>query len=692
MVAMIRPRSIMLYLLIAGCGAGRITSGESPAADAGQADDAGGLADGGVAALADPFDMRSVPSYVGPTVVGELALPAGIVRRIHVAADGDDARSLVQVADPATPWRSLARVNQAFAEGDLGPGDALLLRRGDVFRDTLRLSASGSPGAPLVLAGYGDAGAAPPVISGADVVSGWQPYQGEIRAAPLATPVRRVFVDGQPLHLARSPNTGFYRATGATDGVVQAAALAGIDWVGATVWATTEAWLREQRAVVAQSGDALTLASGTTYPILAGTGFIVEGPRAALDAPGEWAQEDGLLYVWLPAGASWETAVLEVASRDAAVTLGSVRDVSDIELRGVELAQTAGFALWNDDFSVSRLHVTDCSFRAVGDSAVRTRVASDLVIEQSRFDGAVSAAVELSGTVGGVFRHNLVLDQNMDPQRGMGFGVGCFPGGCRDVVFEENYIARSGCHGLELRPGCTARRNVIVDAMQKLADGGGIYAYGPDTIAPSFIDNLIIGVLGNGEGVASGDDEAYGIYVDYGVPDATVTGNLVVDARGGYLINIGTTGAVIDDNGAVGGEHGVQLNAKVTSARRNLCVAPAEGYLGLFIAAITDPSPTGLGPVDGNVYRNPFGDNVAAFGGSRYALADWQALSGQDATSRADTTPGIVQRVVVNSELSTRQIDLAPLGGGTWIDVASGRPVTSPLTLEPFAWRVLEQR
>ncbi|MBQ9548468.1 MAG: right-handed parallel beta-helix repeat-containing protein [Bacteroidales bacterium] len=68
-------------------------------------------------------------------------------RCFYVASDGDDA------ADGRTPgsaWRSLERVNEA----ELGFGDTVLFRSGDVFRGSL-VPLSGRPGAPILYGRYG---------------------------------------------------------------------------------------------------------------------------------------------------------------------------------------------------------------------------------------------------------------------------------------------------------------------------------------------------------------------------------------------------------------------------------------------------------------------------------------------------------------------------------------------------------
>ena len=70
----------------------------------------------------------------------------------------------------ASPWRTIARVNRQA----LSPGDFVLFRRGDLWRETLRPVSSGSDLAPITFGAYGRG--AQPVIAGSDLVppSSWK--------------------------------------------------------------------------------------------------------------------------------------------------------------------------------------------------------------------------------------------------------------------------------------------------------------------------------------------------------------------------------------------------------------------------------------------------------------------------------------------------------------------------------------
>jgi len=77
------------------------------------------------------------------------------------SAKGNDANDGIS---PATAWKTIAKVNSSKFQ----PGDVILFRRAEMWREQLNLSSSGSLEAPITIDAYGEG--PPPIISGADLV------------------------------------------------------------------------------------------------------------------------------------------------------------------------------------------------------------------------------------------------------------------------------------------------------------------------------------------------------------------------------------------------------------------------------------------------------------------------------------------------------------------------------------------
>lgn len=67
-----------------------------------------------------------------------------------------------------TTWKTIAKVNASI----FSPGDQILFKRGEIWRETLVPPSSGALGHPIVFGAYGTG--AQPILKGSNVVSNWQ--------------------------------------------------------------------------------------------------------------------------------------------------------------------------------------------------------------------------------------------------------------------------------------------------------------------------------------------------------------------------------------------------------------------------------------------------------------------------------------------------------------------------------------
>lgn len=82
----------------------------------------------------------------------------------HVSAEGSDSSDGLT---PGTAWRTLAHVNGRSLE----PGDAVLLRRGDTWREALEIDDAGTPSAYIQFGAYGSGDR--PRILGSTALTAW---------------------------------------------------------------------------------------------------------------------------------------------------------------------------------------------------------------------------------------------------------------------------------------------------------------------------------------------------------------------------------------------------------------------------------------------------------------------------------------------------------------------------------------
>ncbi len=256
-----------------------------------------------------------------------------------VATDGDDA-------NPGTLDQPLRTIQAAAAR--MQPGDVCEIR-GGVYRETVRPAHSGRPDAPLVFRAYAEERA---VVSGADLVSGWEPAEDGQWAAPLAGPAaEQVFVDGRMMPAACWPNTAldpFDRVWAEADKGTNAtrivdAALPELDLAGATLHVLPgRRWVSWARPVDGLDAAAHAIAvnadwdQSSAYKMEEGTRYYAFGTRALLDAPGEWSHDAdaGKLYMKTVDGRAAGAHRVEVKRRARAFDL---TDRYNIRIQGIRV-------------------------------------------------------------------------------------------------------------------------------------------------------------------------------------------------------------------------------------------------------------------------------------------------------------------------------------------------------------------
>jgi hypothetical protein len=94
-------------------------------------------------------------------------LPA-VATTYYISSSGGNDNSPGKGKSPATALRTLSMISKL----NLKPGDSVLLKRGDLWRETIKVPASGTTGAFITFSSYGTG--ANPLLYGSEAVSGWK--------------------------------------------------------------------------------------------------------------------------------------------------------------------------------------------------------------------------------------------------------------------------------------------------------------------------------------------------------------------------------------------------------------------------------------------------------------------------------------------------------------------------------------
>ena len=628
----------------------------------------------------------------------------------YVSLSGSDANDGMSVS---TSWKSIAKLNSAMFVS----GDAVLFRCGDEFQGQINL---GQPGVTLSSYGSGNK----PIISGAQHLTGWT-RTGSYYVTTASATVKNLFANGVQMILARYPNSGFLPiATSSSTTTLTATAInqpSGY-WDGANFRGRTRAWAFETRVVSSYDGSALTLGSAPSYRLAAGWGFYLDNVLAALDAPGEWYCDPVThsVYFYAPGGVDPSTLTVEGSLLDYGVTSSQ----SNITVQGLQFKCQAQAALW---FSGTPSNIRLLSNDIVGglvNGIVFEGSATGCKIDGNTIQNVNGSAVHLESAGNCVVSNNVVKNIGLvdgygksgtDGKNGINLLSGSHNTIRGNLVDSVGYIGIQACGSYNL-----VECNVISNVLLRLADGGAIYTYEGfgHTIRNNVLDRSVGGIGGMPEGLYL---DAHGIYLDGSHTNhgMVVEGNTIMRAgSAGIYVQYGSYGHTIRNNtlydcGSLPGGYFLDIHedARLQYGQhvitRNIFYPGTATQTLVRIQEHTGALLRSLGFIDSNYYCNPYGNSnpfytlvIRTY--SKYSLAQWQAVTGQDAHSQTGSRslwqgPGSKgstkdsssqtnqAQIFVNSTAQQKTVNL---GSQLFRDL-DGNPVARSFILAPYSSKIL---
>lgn len=406
--------------------------------------------------------------------------------------------------------------------GPIGDGEQVLLDCGRTYIGELRLAGRRD----VTVRTRGDCGKAS--LTPAQPVGGWQrdARQSTVWVAELAFRPSQLELDGRFLPLAHHPNAPqtWLRGKSRYRGELRAA-LPHPDLAGATlVWRAAD-WLIQTRPIARYDGRLLVLAPGDDegFGLLPDTEFYVEGKRWMIDSPGEWAYEDGKLYVRTPDGQSPDGRIWAAPRARAIDASGS----SGVRIVGIRIF---GATLAIDGTDSRDLRIVESEIDNSGEEAILAGSGSR--IERVHVRGSVQNGVRANDDV----RDVRITDSRFDdigmlgmPRRSKGAIV--FEH-ARRVQVQRNRIANASYIGIRVFRDALVTDNVIEGACLRLSDCGGIYTFARDRepLNVAIERNHVSGLQGR---------SSYAVYLDDFANGVSVIANQLVDNPGGLQLHNG---------------------------------------------------------------------------------------------------------------------------------------------------------
>ncbi len=621
---------------------------------------------------------------------------------------GDDTRSPAQAQVPATPWRSLAKLNQIFPQ--LQPGDSVLFKRGEVYYGSIVAGASGVEGRPIVFSAYGQG--YEPIISGFTRLGGWTAgstngvWQSPCQGCGMR--VNMLTVENVPRPMGRYPNNGYMtiQSHSGNNSITDNSLSGSTNWAGAEVVIRKNRFTIDRNAILSQQGGTLNYKGPGYYQPADGFGYFIQNDIRTLDQPGEWYYDPKahMMNIFYGAG-----PVPPDVMASSVETLIVIQGKQNLTFTGLTFTGSNGNAFSISD--AANINILSCRiyFSSIdGVNAVRSHnlTLSQLTIDHSDNNGisildghnntVSDCTVRYSGSIPGMGNYELAY-------------IGILISGLNDVV-QYNTVDTTGYIGIYFLKGPNLIKNNLVDYFCYLKDdGGGLYTWSADIDSATQRNAGVVtgNIVLNGVTAPDGTDKAHaaiaiGVYLDENSSGIEVSDNTVAHCTSGIFLQdaheVTVKGNILYDNQSqINMRHALDKGTfRNDDVSGNSAVAAKSGQVVLELssgvssgvganvaafAGIHDNfySTTGTGGTFYRVVTRQNNQNVQDKG----ALGDWQSKYGKDANS-VQTVPAGGIRFEYNASKSAKSVSL----DGTYKNPA-GKTFQGQLKLEPYKSEVL---
>ncbi|AEL24538.1 malectin domain-containing carbohydrate-binding protein [Cyclobacterium marinum] len=459
---------------------------------------------------------------------------------------GNDSRSTTEAQNPDTPWKSINKLNAIFSS--LKPGDAIYLKRGDVFYGTIKATKSGSPGNPIKIDAYGSG--AKPIITSFEKVTGWKSigngrYESTNTFSSYETNI--VTIDNQLYENGRFPNSdaenGGYLTVSSFSGnsSVNSEELSGApNFSNGEIVIRKNQWILDRHLIKSNSGSTVNYSGSGAYSPSTGFGFFIQNHLSTLDKFGEWFYSNTRkLNVYFgntnPNNHSVSVSTLENLFIKS-------YNIDHLLIQSLHFKGANKDAIYIGEGSDIVLNNTDIEYS--GQNGITSLNIKDLIIQNCRVNYSLNIGLNLRyGNDNAVIKDNII--ENTFPFPGGGQnqdnnGNGIFVSG-NSITIENNIVKSTGFNGIHFNGNNISIKNNLIQEFCLLKnDCGGIYTFGGNSVSTFsnrvIENNIIIDGLATNNGTPYHDVQNYhpqgsGIFLDDNANGVSIIKNTIANTE-----------------------------------------------------------------------------------------------------------------------------------------------------------------
>jgi parallel beta-helix repeat protein len=455
---------------------------------------------------------------------------------------GDDSRTNSQAQNPATPWKTISKLNGYFP--NLQPGDAVLFKRGETFYGQIIIGKSGSQNLPIILGDYGSG--AKPIVSGFVNLSNWISVGGgvwETTNSSLTNAINILTLAGKVEPMGRYPNAdaankGYLTLeshsgnTRITDNQLPSSP----SWAGAEVVIRKNRWILDKGSITQHSGTSLTYTGSSHYDAEDNFGYFIQNHRSTLDKSGEWCfnKPAKKVSIFLNSGINPNGQSIKVSSVNTLIQNSGKNHIKFQNLQ-FEGANVNAFDL----SGTSAITISNCTLTSNLNGIIGQNNTS-LLVENCEILNSGNNGIYLTTANKAILRNNTITNTGIISGLGLN-GDDTYQAviirGSGNLV-EKNTVTNTGYSALRFEGDYTILQNNFVSHFNLVKDdGGGIYTWNGDGAYPEkgskVLNNIVVNGIGAGVGTAYPTIlSTHGIYMDDNTGSVEVNGNTVAKCNG----------------------------------------------------------------------------------------------------------------------------------------------------------------
>ncbi|MBE7172824.1 MAG: right-handed parallel beta-helix repeat-containing protein, partial [Williamsia sp.] len=459
------------------------------------------------------------------------------------SSTGNDAYTSAQARNPATPWKTLSKLNSVL--DTVAAGSAMLLKRGDIFEGSLVFRSSGASGNPIIISAY-DTGRKP-VITGLTSPASWF-YRGNgvWRASLPPNNIARlnmVVQNGRIQAMGRYPNI-----TAANKGYLTFNSHSGSatitdnnhspdpNWAnGAELVVRKNEWVIDRGPITSVSGNSITFSNPTGFGLIDGYGYFIQNDSTLLDQLGEWYfnKAQNVVQVYTGSAASPADYGFRFSVVDTLVTIHGKSNITfdNISLQG---ANQSAMAVWDGANNVS---VQNCLISFSGHNAIAGNFTQNFVLNRSVVSHTNNNGLYLAPyCLNTVIKNNLITNTGLIPGLGANDNQaleGMTIDGTGSLI-QYNTVDSTGYIGIAFtNDSVSAVNNFVNHFALTTDDGAGIYTHDGVKLGRKILGNIILNGKGSHEGTFNSEDsDANGIGTDDRSTYVQIYGNTIANCNG----------------------------------------------------------------------------------------------------------------------------------------------------------------